>query len=100
MNVFELATVASPLAGLVGGVVCCGEAGVWNVAIGGAVGLLVGFGIFPAPLLLASRIAVQRTGSLEGRLGWFVGTSLALYATAAPVVSWLLSRALVARLLQ
>ena len=105
MNVFELATVVSPVAGLAGGMHAAnGHAPALTVSCAGA-GLLIGGAIYPGLALLAvvvgRRLRDQRVSapeSLSRHRSW-AETVVLLWAFVAPFAAWVASGAVASWLL-
>jgi len=96
MNAFELATLASPIAGLAAGVVFSSGHSVGVKALTILAGALIGLVVYPGLVMMFSKPLdewSQLGAEKPSRAARLVGIGILVYALAAPFVAWLLAAA-------
>ncbi len=102
MNVFELAFVAAPIAGLVAGARAGAGHGIPSMLVCAFLGLCTGALICPGLLLVMLKLVDRVLGwpvhpgeKKPGSLPRIMGTTIVVYAGASPFAAWLLAAVVV-----
>jgi heme/copper-type cytochrome/quinol oxidase subunit 3 len=104
MNVFELATIVAPLAGMVAGISAAAGQSLGIVLACAIVGILIGaaalFGPFFAAYFVYERVRDPNAPpESPGAIEWLAGTTVVLVAAASTVIAWLVANFALSRLI-